>query len=290
MIANKLQRRPPRCCNGKTIDSRPWSWHVVLSDGTAAHFRPLDSAQLDAAWRPGPRASKGGVLTGAVREPSQRRAETRSAARFSRKCCGRCRRLQPRPSSSIPPPPFNLSRSSSAPKGRSASSSRPRSTWWRCPRAKAVLTIRVRGAAGLPSAATPPGASPRPVGRRGDGPLHPGTTPRRSPVLDALRRSILQSDPGRPAVRRALRRPRRRPVCRGSRPSNVTWPRLDIAASGRRANRPLPDQARIWSFREASLGLSMADEGRRQVAGRSSRTRAVAPERLRDYIERFFCR
>ena len=105
-----------------------------------------------------------------------------------------------------------------------------------------------------------------------------------SPALDALRRSILQGDPG------AL-------LCvefYGDRAEDLP-PRLDalereLAASGyrcrwRRAIAPA-DQARIWSFREASLGLSMAMKGDGKSLSFVEDT-AVAPEKLRDYIERF---
>ena len=105
-----------------------------------------------------------------------------------------------------------------------------------------------------------------------------------SPVLDALRRSILETDPG------AL-------LCvefYGDRAADLP-PRIDalereLAASGyrcrwRRAIAPA-DQARVWSFREASLGLSMAMKGDDKSLSFVEDT-AVAPEKLRDYIERF---
>jgi FAD/FMN-containing dehydrogenase len=107
---------------------------------------------------------------------------------------------------------------------------------------------------------------------------------RESPVLDALRRSILETDPG------AL-------LCvefYGDRAEDLP-PRIDalereLAGSGyrcrwRRAIAPA-DQARIWSFREASLGLSMAMKGDDKSLSFVEDT-AVAPEKLRDYIERF---
>jgi FAD/FMN-containing dehydrogenase/Fe-S oxidoreductase len=46
------------------------------------------------------------------------------------------------------------------------------------------------------------------------------------------------------------------------------------------------DQARVWAFREASLGLSMAMTGDGKAVSFVEDT-AVAPEKLRDYIERF---
>ena len=107
---------------------------------------------------------------------------------------------------------------------------------------------------------------------------------RESPALDALRRSILQTEPG------AL-------LCvefyadrgRGSAAAPRALER-ELAASGfrccwRRATAPA-DQARIWSFREASLGLSMAMKGDAKSLSFVEDT-AVAPEKLRDYIDRF---
>ena len=107
---------------------------------------------------------------------------------------------------------------------------------------------------------------------------------RENPALDALRRSILQSDAG------AL-------LCvelYADRPDDLP-PRLDalerdLAGSGfrcrwRRAMTP-GDQARIWSLREAALGLSMAMKGDGKSLSFVEDT-AVAPEKLRDYIDRF---
>ena len=108
---------------------------------------------------------------------------------------------------------------------------------------------------------------------------------RESPALQALRRSILQGDevgallcvefyadrsedlpPRLEALERELA---------GS-PFRCRWRRVTTAA----------DQARIWSFREAALGLSMAMKGDGKSLSFVEDT-AVAPERLRDYIERF---
>lgn len=46
------------------------------------------------------------------------------------------------------------------------------------------------------------------------------------------------------------------------------------------------EQQRVWSFREASLGLSMATKGDGKAVSFVEDT-AVAPEKLRDYIDRF---
>ena len=75
-------------------------------------------------------------------------------------------------------------------------------------------------------------------------------------------------------------------------------PRLDRArarparARVRLPLRPRPRpaaQARIWSLREAALGLSMAMKDDAKSLSFVEDT-AVAPERLRDYIERFLDR
>ena len=107
---------------------------------------------------------------------------------------------------------------------------------------------------------------------------------RESPALDALRQSILSTHAGAllcvelagehadelagrlDAVERDLAAQAWR--CR--------WRRAIDAAA----------QARIWSLREAALGLSMAMKGDAKTLSFVEDT-AVAPERLRDYIERF---
>ena len=60
------------------------------------------------------------------------------------------------------------------------------------------------------------------------------------------------------------------------------------SAFAHRAQRVLKpaDQAKVWSFREAALGLSMAMKGDGKAVSFVEDT-AVAPERLRDYIARF---
>src|SRR4029453_16380403 len=107
---------------------------------------------------------------------------------------------------------------------------------------------------------------------------------RESPALDALRRSIMQGEAG------AL-------LCvefYGDTPEELRprldaleaeLPRLGYRCRWRRAVSAA-DQARIWSFREAALGLSMAMKGDAKSLSFVGDT-AVAPEKLRDYIERF---
>ena len=103
-------------------------------------------------------------------------------------------------------------------------------------------------------------------------------------ALDALRRTFIEGDPG------AL-------LCvefYADRAEDLP-PRLealerDLAAHnfGYRYHHALdlPAQARIWSLREAALGLSMAMKDDAKSLSFVEDT-AVAPEKLRDYIERF---
>jgi FAD/FMN-containing dehydrogenase/Fe-S oxidoreductase len=64
----------------------------------------------------------------------------------------------------------------------------------------------------------------------------------------------------------------------------------DLAASAFRCRcrqvKHAPEQQRIWSFREAALGLSTATKDDGKAVSFVEDT-AVAPEKLRDYIERF---
>jgi FAD/FMN-containing dehydrogenase/Fe-S oxidoreductase len=107
---------------------------------------------------------------------------------------------------------------------------------------------------------------------------------RQSAVLEALRRSFIQGDPGSLlcvefyADRAEELPPRLAAVERDLREHSFGYAyhhALDLAA-----------QARIWSLREAGLGLSMAMKEDAKSLSFVEDT-AVAPERLRDYIERF---
>jgi len=107
---------------------------------------------------------------------------------------------------------------------------------------------------------------------------------RKSPALEALRQSFIEGDPGSllcvefyadraedlPPKLEALER-----ELRQHRFGYRYYHALDLA-----------QQARIWSLREAGLGLSMAMRDDAKSISFVEDT-AVAPERLRDYIERF---
>jgi FAD/FMN-containing dehydrogenase/Fe-S oxidoreductase len=107
---------------------------------------------------------------------------------------------------------------------------------------------------------------------------------RENPTLEAMRRSIVEREGS------AL-------LCiefYGEHAEELP-PRLDalardLGASGfacrTRALTDAAAQARVWSLREAALGLSMATRGDGKAVSFVEDT-AVAPEHLRDYIERF---
>jgi FAD/FMN-containing dehydrogenase/Fe-S oxidoreductase len=107
---------------------------------------------------------------------------------------------------------------------------------------------------------------------------------RQSAVLDAMRRTFIEGDP------EAL-------LCvefyadrKEDLPPRVESLERDLAARrfGYRYHRAIEPsaQATIWSLREAALGLSMATKSDAKAISFVEDT-AVAPERLRDYIDRF---
>ncbi len=260
---------------GKTID-HVLEQHVVLSDGSVAHFQPLNASELNTA------------CSGGTREASCYRIVRELAA--ARK--DEIRRRFPKVLRRVggynldefvdPSQPFNLAKLMVGSEGTLGLVVAAKINLVRLPAAKAMLTIEFDDLLEA-LAATPI------VLRHGPSAVEVMDRfildhARESPVLDALRRSILQGDPG------AL-------LCvefYGDRTEDLP-PRIEalereladspFACTWRRAIAPA-DQARIWSLREASLGLSMAMKGDAKSLSFVEDT-AVAPEKLRDYIERF---
>src|SRR5213076_1931746 len=106
---------------------------------------------------------------------------------------------------------------------------------------------------------------------------------RENAAMDRMRRAILQTDDPGALLCVELYADRAADL-----PPRLDAIERDLAAFRcvhRRVTAPA-DQARIWSFREASLGLSMAMKGDDKSVSFVEDT-AVAPEKLRDYIERF---
>src|SRR3954469_20596663 len=260
---------------GKTID-HVLEAHVVLADGAIAHLRPLGNQELDVA------------CAGEGLEAACYRTVRRTASA----CRGEIERRFPKVLRRVggynldeftdSSRPFNLTKMIVGSEGTLGIVVAAKVNLVPLPAAKAVLTIEFDELLDA-LAATPLVLRHRP----------PAVEvmdrfildhAKESAALDALRRSILDGDPG------AL-------LCvelYGDRPEDLL-PRLEalereLGASGyrcrwRRAIAPA-DQARIWSFREASLGLSMAMKGDDKSLSFVEDT-AVAPEKLRDYIERF---
>jgi len=260
---------------GKTID-HVLELRVVLADGSTAHFRPLTAAELAAACA-------GDSLAA-------------SCYRTVRDTAARCRdeidRRFPKVLRRVggynldefvdESKPVNLAKILVGSEGTLALVTAAKVNLVALPAAKAVLTIEFDQL--LDALGTTPLVlrhSPSAVEVMDRFILDHA---KESPALDALRRTILQTDPG------AL-------LCvemYGDRPSDL-MPRLDalerdLAASGvrcqwRRFVEPA-EQARVWSLREAALGLSMAMKGDDKSLSFVEDT-AVAPEKLRDYIDRF---
>jgi FAD/FMN-containing dehydrogenase/Fe-S oxidoreductase len=260
---------------GKTID-HVLEQHVVLSDGSAAHFRPLDAEALDTA------------CAGSTLEAACYRTVRRIAAEMRDEIDRRFPKVLRRVGGYNldafvdPAAPFNLAKLIVGSEGTLAIVVAAKVSLVPLPAAKAVLTIEFDELLDA-LAATPLVLTHRPSAIEVMDRFILDHA-KESPVLDAMRRTILQGDPG------AL-------LCvefYGDRAEDLP-PRIEalereLASSGyrcrwRRAIAPA-DQARVWSFREASLGLSMAMKGDGKSLSFVEDT-AVAPEKLRDYIERF---
>ena len=260
---------------GKTID-HVLELEVVLADGSQAHLRPLDMPALEAACA-------GDSLEANCYRVIRHLASTRAdevARRFPRVL----RRVGGYNLDEFvdPAKPFNLAKLIVGSEGTLALVLSARINLVPLPAAKAVLAIEFEELLDA-LAATPL------VLRHGPSAVEVMDHfildhARESPALDALRRRILQTDAG------AL-------LCvefYGDRAEDLQ-PRLDalerdladspFRCCWRRAVAP-GDQARIWQFRESSLGLSMAMKGDAKALSFVEDT-AVAPEKLRDYIERF---
>ncbi len=260
---------------GKTID-HVLEQHVVLSDGSIAHFRELSAAEADARSRGD---SLEAVCYREVRRIAQECAE-QIESRFPkvlRRVAGYNLDAFVRPDQ-----PVNLSKLIVGSEGTLGVVVEAKLSLVPLPEAKAVLAIQFSDLLEALQAAPVVLAH------------HPSAVEvmdrfildhtRQSPALDRLRQTFIEGDPAAllcvefyadraedlPSRLLALERElvERR---LGYRYHHA----LDAAA-----------QASIWSLREAALGLSMAMKGDAKSLSFVEDT-AVAPERLRDYIERF---
>ena len=260
---------------GKTID-HVLELDVVLSDGCVARFRPLSPEELDAA--------SGGTTREAECYRTVRRVAAASAGEIARRYPKVLRRVGGYNLDEFvrDSQPFNLSKIIVGSEGTLALVVEARLKLVPLPRAKAVLAIEFDDLLDA-LAATPMLLRHRPSAVEVMDKFILDHA-RESPALDALRRGILQGDPG------AL-------LCvefyaddPGELPNVLGAAEQDLARSTWRCRwrraLTLADQARIWNLREAALGLSMAMKGDAKSLSFVEDT-AVAPDKLRDYIERF---
>jgi Fe-S oxidoreductase/FAD/FMN-containing dehydrogenase len=259
---------------GKTID-HVISQEVVLSDGSVAHFGPVDPDVVV-------RIASGHTLEARCYRVVRELAEThrgeieRRFPKVLRRVGGY--NLDEFTGAS----PFNLAKLIVGSEGTLGVVLRARLNLVPLPAAKAVMAIQFRDL--LESlAATPLVLQHAPSAVEVmDKSLLDYT--KQSAALEALRRSFIEGDPGSLlcvefyADRTEDLPPRLEALERDLRARGFGYRyyhALDPAA-----------QARIWSLREAGLGLSMAMKDEAKSLSFVEDT-AVAPERLRDYIERF---
>jgi FAD/FMN-containing dehydrogenase/Fe-S oxidoreductase len=260
---------------GKTID-HVLEVDVVLADGSGAHFQPLGPRELDAA------CAGNGLEAACYR--TVRQLATTHAGEIDRRFPKVLRRVGGYNLDEFvdSAKPFNLAKMIVGSEGTLALVVSARINLVPLPRAKTVLTIEFEDLLDA-LAATPLvlGHGPSAVEVMDRFILDHA---RESPALDALRRRILQTDPG------AL-------LCvefyadrADDLPARLDALERDLAGSPFRCRwrraLSLADQAQIWQLREAALGLSMAMKGDDKSLSFVEDT-AVAPEKLRDYIDRF---
>jgi FAD/FMN-containing dehydrogenase/Fe-S oxidoreductase len=262
---------------GKTID-HVLELEVVLADGSLAHLRPLDGPALDRACAGDSLESRGHR---AVRDlAASCRAEIdRRFPKVLRRVGGyNLDEFVDAPSAK----PFNLAKMIVGSEGTLALVASATLALVPLPKAKAVLTIE------FDELLDALGATPAILRHK---PSAVEVMDRfildhahESPVLDALRRSIMQGDAGALLCVELYADDAR------ELPPRLAAIEHDLAASRLRCRwrraETAADQARIWSFREAALGLSMAMKGDDKSLSFVEDT-AVAPEKLRDYIDRF---
>jgi FAD/FMN-containing dehydrogenase/Fe-S oxidoreductase len=260
---------------GKTID-HVLEQEVVLSDGTVSHFRPVTPEALDA------------ICAGDGLEAECYRVVRRLAKEHGDEIERRFPKVLRRVGGynldefTKPGRPFNLAKLMVGSEGTLGVLLEAKVNLVPLPNAKAVLAIQF---ASLLEAL---GATPQ-VLRHGPSAVEVMDRfildhTKQSPALDALRRSFIEGDPG------AL-------LCvefYADRPEDLP-PRLKALEEDLRAHElgyryhhalDLAGQAKIWSLREAALGLSMAMKEEAKSLSFVEDT-AVAPEKLRGYIEKF---
>jgi FAD/FMN-containing dehydrogenase/Fe-S oxidoreductase len=265
---------------GKTID-HVLEQQVVLSDGSLAHFRPLEPGQVDELCA---RDSLEGACYREVRRLVRAHAEEigRRYPTVLRRVGGYNLDALVTACALENPAPFNMAKLMVGSEGTLGVVLEAKLALVPLPKFKAVLAIQF---ADLLEAleATPAILAHRPSAIEVMDGFILGHT-RQSPALEKMKRTFIDGDPA------AL-------LCVElyAEAKEDLAPRLDaiehdLAARrlGYRFHRALDaaDQSAVWSVREAALGLSMAMKGDAKSLSFVEDT-AVAPEKLRDYIDQF---
>jgi len=260
---------------GKTID-HVLEQEVVLSDGTVTQFRPLSREDLDA------KCAAQGLEADCYR--TVRRLSATHAEEIQKRFPKVLRRVGGYNLDEFvdTAKPFNLAKMMVGSEGTLGVILEAKINLVPLPNAKAVLAIQF---ANLLDALQ---ATPL-ILRHGpsavevmDGFILAHT--RQSANLDALRNSFIEGEPGGLLCVEFY----------GDRPEDLP-PRLRACEQDLREHRlgdrfhhalDMPTQAKIWSLREAALGLSMAMKQEAKSLSFVEDT-AVAPEHLREYIDKF---
>jgi FAD/FMN-containing dehydrogenase/Fe-S oxidoreductase len=260
---------------GKTID-HVLEQDVVLADGSLAHFGPVDDREADARGH----------------EPTREGACYRTVRQLARDLRAEVEHRYPKVMRRVmgynldefvdPSRPFNLAKMLVGSEGTLAVVVRAKVALVPLPKAKAVVAIQFHDL--LESlAATPSILRHKPSAVEVmDKSILDYT--RQSAALEAIRQGFIVGDPGSLLCVEFY----------GDRAEDLP-PRMQALEADLRAQgygyhfhhaTDLAAQARIWSLREAGLGLSMAMKEDAKSISFVEDT-AVPPERLRDYIERF---
>ena len=260
---------------GKTIN-HVIAQHVVLSDGSVVHLRALTPAELEAA------------CAGDSLEASC----YREVRRLARECAGEIERRYPKVLRRVggynldsfvnPGEPFNLAKLMVGSEGTLGVVLEAKIALVPLPKAKAVMAIQF-GDLLEALEATPAILAHAPSAIEVMDRFILDNT-KQNAALDRLRRTFIDGDPA------AL-------LCvefyadrDDELPPRMDALERDLVARqlGYRYHRAMTvaAQANIWSLREAALGLSMAMKGDAKSFSFVEDT-AVAPERLREYIDRF---
>jgi len=259
---------------GKTID-HVLELDMVLSDGSQVHLRPLSRAELEAACQ-------GDTLEARC---------YRTVRQVARDCAGEIEKRYPKVLRRVSgynldefvdeAKPFNLAKIIVGSEGTLGMIAAAKINLVPLPKEKAVLAIEFDELLDA-LAATPVILRHKPSAIEVMDRFILNYA-RENPTMDRMRRAILQTDNPGALLCVELYADRAEDL-----PPRLEAIERDLAqfrCIHRRAVN-VPDQARIWGFREMSLGLSMAMKGDDKSLSFVEDT-AVRPEVLRDYINDF---